>query len=129
MDWSKEPRGRARDDLEELINPGSSLSYWDEGEDKWWWFLAEDGSFAVSKLRRLDEEKILGTSDSGVVIPRCKLVPLKVFIFIWRLSLGKLPVREYLNHIGFDLHSVLCPRCGLEVESLDHCFATCSNLL
>ena len=54
--------------------------------------IGEDGSSVVSKLRRLIKEIFFGISDDGVVMPSCKLIPLNVLIFTWRLSLGKLLV-------------------------------------
>ena len=64
------------------MNLGSSLGSLNEGEG------------------RLIEEKILGISDSGVVTPRCKLIPLKVLIFIWRLSMVNSQFRSTLTILG-----------------------------
>ena len=47
---------------------------------------------------------------------------------IWRVRLGRLPVRDTLDKMGIDLHSVLCPRCAKEVESLNHALFLCDEV-
>ncbi|XP_071728406.1 uncharacterized protein [Rutidosis leptorrhynchoides] len=58
---------------------------------------------------------------------RNPLVPKKIKIFVWRLLMKRLPVPVELDKKGIDLHSVRCPMCDNDVESLDHAFIFCSN--
>ena len=52
-------------------------------------------------------------------------VPIKLNIFIWRLRLkGCL-----LEQIFLMLDSILCPFCSTSVESIDHLFLGCSELI
>ena len=53
----------------------------------------------------------------------------KVCIFIWRVSWSRIPCREILDRMGIDLNSLLCPRCGEVVESIDHALVTCSEVI
>ncbi|XP_071697620.1 uncharacterized protein [Rutidosis leptorrhynchoides] len=58
---------------------------------------------------------------------RNKLIPKKVEIFVWRLLHKKLPVRIELDKRGLDLHSVRCPLCDDDVESVAHIFTSCKH--
>nr|GEW02515.1 protein trichome birefringence-like 19 [Tanacetum cinerariifolium] len=53
------------------------------------------------------------------------LVPKKVNVFAWRLSLDRLPPRTKLVDSGVDLDSGLCPMCGKVPEDIDHIFSSC----
>ena len=57
-----------------------------------------------------------------------KEIPKKVNIFVWRAKLRRLPTRVVLDEIGVDLDSSLCPRCGTEVESVEHALITCGKV-
>ncbi|XP_071736496.1 uncharacterized protein [Rutidosis leptorrhynchoides] len=55
------------------------------------------------------------------------LIPQKIGIFIWRAKQNKLPVRSELDKKGIDLHSVRCPVCDDDIETLLHSLLKCSN--
>ena len=38
---------------------------------------------------------------------------------------GRLPTRVVLDKIGVDVDSLLCPRCGRELETVDHALVSC----
>ncbi|XP_071699889.1 uncharacterized protein [Rutidosis leptorrhynchoides] len=57
------------------------------------------------------------------------LVPQKIGIHIWRISLNKLPVRTELDKRGIDLHSTRCPVCDDDIETLQHTFLYCKSSL
>lgn len=57
-----------------------------------------------------------------------KLAPKKVCLFIWKLRHEKLAVRRHLDRMGIDLHSLLCPRCNEEVETLEHAIFECKEV-
>ena len=42
--------------------------------------------------------------------------------------MGRIPTREALDKLGIDLHSLLCPRCEKEVESINHAFFWCDEV-
>ena len=55
-------------------------------------------------------------------------VPIKLCILRWRINLLSLPTRERLSARGILIDSILCPVCGIGVETIDHIFAGCSQL-
>ena len=83
----------------------------------------------VRRLRELIDEKILHSPNVAQETRWCKIVPRKICIFIWRLQRRRLPVFEWLHHIGIDLNSTLCSHCGNEIETLDHCFLRCNRVV
>lgn len=48
-----------------------------------------------------------------------------VNILFWRLSLNKIPSRTNLDRQSIEVHSVLCPLCDVDVETVNHLFFTC----
>ena len=56
----------------------------------------------------------------------CKVIPQKVNILAWRISLDKLPTRINRDARGFDVPSILSPICGEVSESTNHLFFHCS---
>lgn len=58
----------------------------------------------------------------------CFLTPRKVCIFMWRLRWKRIPVRSVLHDKGIDWHSLLCPMCGNDIETIDYCFITCPRV-
>ncbi|GJR12387.1 RNA-directed DNA polymerase, eukaryota, reverse transcriptase zinc-binding domain protein [Tanacetum coccineum] len=48
-----------------------------------------------------------------------------VNIFVWRLSLDRLPTWLNLSLRGLDIPSVVCPMCNDVVEAVDHVFFGC----
>ena len=59
----------------------------------------------------------------------CKSVPKKVNVFLWRAWLDRLPKRFNLSKTGFDLVSICCCSCNVNVETSDHVFCSCSIAL
>ena len=130
-DWFRDPRGRGLGDLMELTD----IINWFVPNlfqlDTWRWSLddKDKGMFTVRRLRELIDEKILHSPNVAQETRWCKIVPRKVCIFIWRLQRRRLPVFEWLHHIGIDLNSTLCSHCGNEIETLDHCFLSCNQVV
>lgn len=82
----------------------------------------------VKTLREMVDDKLLeGNINSGST-QWIKSIPKKVNVFIWRLIRDRVPVRKIIDDKGIDIHSVLCPRCNNDVESMDHCFVNCVNI-
>ncbi|XP_071728610.1 uncharacterized protein [Rutidosis leptorrhynchoides] len=58
-----------------------------------------------------------------------KLLPQSLGIFNWRVTRRRLPVRIELDKRGIDLHTVRCPLCDEDVESIDHAIVLCKYAL
>lgn len=55
----------------------------------------------------------------------CRLTPIKVNVFIWRLFWNKLPSWYNLSQRGIEINSILCPICMTKVETTTHLFFEC----
>ncbi|GKC16931.1 reverse transcriptase domain, reverse transcriptase zinc-binding domain protein [Tanacetum coccineum] len=95
-----------------------------DGTDSWQWLL-EDGGFTVKRLKEMVDEKVLGMRSQIEETKWCKIVPRKVNVFMWRLKCGRIPVRTFLDNIGMDLHSILCPHCEESIETVYHSMVRC----
>ncbi|XP_071695428.1 uncharacterized protein [Rutidosis leptorrhynchoides] len=98
-----------------------------DNEDRWKWASGSDGVFSTSILTSQINGKLLNTSTNCVVTLRNKLVPKKVEVFVWRARRKRLPVPLELDKRGVDLHSVRCPICDDDLESVDHSLVLCSR--
>ncbi|GKC28788.1 RNA-directed DNA polymerase, eukaryota, partial [Tanacetum coccineum] len=74
-------------------------------------------------VRHLVDSRLLVVDQIATRWNRC--VPIKVNVFLWRLSLNKLPSRVNLDRKCIDVGSVLCPICQDDVESVNHTFFSC----
>ncbi|GJW80372.1 RNA-directed DNA polymerase, eukaryota [Tanacetum coccineum] len=52
-------------------------------------------------------------------------VPIKINIHAWKVRLDCLPTRLNLSSRGLDIPSILCPTCGVIVETTSHVFFQC----
>nr|GFB08105.1 reverse transcriptase domain, reverse transcriptase zinc-binding domain protein [Tanacetum cinerariifolium] len=94
-----------------------------DGPDSWRWSLDDDGIFLVHVMRlHID----------SCMLPSCspcsrwsKILPRKVNIFAWCLSLERLPMRLNLSLRGLDIPSIVCSMCNDVVEAFDHVFFGC----
>ncbi|KAJ0545158.1 putative reverse transcriptase zinc-binding domain-containing protein [Helianthus annuus] len=58
---------------------------------------------------------------------RCKWVPSKCNIFLWRANLDRIPTRQALAKRNIWLESEVCAFCGEATESVDHIFTGCER--
>ncbi|KAJ9535792.1 hypothetical protein OSB04_un001049 [Centaurea solstitialis] len=123
--WRREPRGRELGELEDLTARLIGIAPTMEVADKMEWKLDGSGSYSVKAMRDLLGKQ---EDESGVVTKWMKIIPKKVCIFIWRVGLDRIPSRANLDKLGVELNSLLCPRCGEMVESMDHALVTCSEV-
>ncbi|GKG41575.1 RNA-directed DNA polymerase, eukaryota, partial [Tanacetum coccineum] len=81
------------------------------------WSLADDGIFSVRSSRRLIDSKLL----PSILLSTSwdNILPHKVNIFLWRLSLDRLPHRLNLSSRGIDITTISCSSCNGNVESVD----------
>ncbi|XP_071712229.1 uncharacterized protein [Rutidosis leptorrhynchoides] len=102
------------------------LSY-NEEEDRWLWTLSANGKFSSKVLSDLVRSKLIASRVTGLETLRNNFVPKKVGIFIWQALKGRLPVLSELDKRGIDLHSVLCPICEKEIETVQHALFQCEK--
>ncbi|GJV91510.1 RNA-directed DNA polymerase, eukaryota [Tanacetum coccineum] len=56
---------------------------------------------------------------------KSKSVPIKVNVLAWKVMVDALPTRWNLSRRGITIPSILCPICGMGVESSSHVFFRC----
>ncbi|XP_071700204.1 uncharacterized protein [Rutidosis leptorrhynchoides] len=125
--WRRTPTGRAAREFEDLILLLSSFIFDRRQVDKWKWSIASDGIFRVKTLATELDMHSLPTCTAQNNTLRNNLVPKKIEIFVWRALKKRLPVRLELDKRGIDLHSVRCPLCDDDLESVDHSLIFCKN--
>ncbi|GJS80309.1 DNA-directed DNA polymerase, partial [Tanacetum coccineum] len=62
------------------------------------WYFSNDGNFSVSSICHHIDDHLLPSMASSTMW--CKFIPMKVNIFMWRLSLDRLPHRFNLSSRG-----------------------------
>ena len=121
--WKRQVEGsRNEAALDSLVSELGQVKLLDEPHS-WSWNLDDDGSFSVHVTRvQLD----------SCLLPSCSpctqwfnILPRKVNIFVWRLSLDRLPTRLNLSLRGLDIPSIVCPMCKHVMESMDHVLFGC----
>ncbi|XP_071740464.1 uncharacterized protein [Rutidosis leptorrhynchoides] len=127
--WRTNPRGRAASDFAALSSLLVSCCLDHTTEDKWKWSKTSDGDFKVKVLASEIDDFTLASSSSNESTLRNNLIPKKVEIFVWRALKRRLPVRLELDKRGIDLHSVRCPLCDDDLESVEHTFILCKHAL
>ncbi|XP_071728725.1 uncharacterized protein [Rutidosis leptorrhynchoides] len=100
--------------------------YYDQ-EDEWKWQLATNGRFTVNGLFKLLEDQEASTISGVTETLRNNLIPKKLEIFIWRSILKRLPVKTELDKRGIDLHTVRCPLCDDDMETVEHSLIFCKD--
>ncbi|GJY53364.1 RNA-directed DNA polymerase, eukaryota, reverse transcriptase zinc-binding domain protein [Tanacetum coccineum] len=91
-------------------------------EDTCVWNLGPNGTFTVKDARNIINQKTLPSLPST---SWDKIIPRKVNIFMWRLSLDRLPHRLNLSLRGMDILAISCSSCNANVESANHIFFEC----
>ncbi|GJX93330.1 retrovirus-related pol polyprotein from transposon TNT 1-94 [Tanacetum coccineum] len=89
-------------------------------EDTCTWSLDDDGIFSVRSSRRLIDSKLIPSILSSTSWDN--ILSRKVNIFLWRLSLDRLPHRLNLLSCGIEIPTISCSSCNGNVESVDHIF-------
>lgn len=121
-------RGREIGELEELQNVIAGQAPKGDVKDRASWGLDPQGGYTVKSLRDILEENRTLVDSNAVVTKWLMSIPKKICIFVWRAKLGRIPSRSVLDKMGIDLDSLLCPRCGKEVESIDHALVKCEDV-
>ncbi|XP_071712659.1 uncharacterized protein [Rutidosis leptorrhynchoides] len=95
-------------------------------DDGWEWTFDTQNGFTVKKLSQIIDGVIFGRENNNVESLRNRLVPKKIEVFIWRARRGRIPVRVELDKRGIDLHSLRCPVCDGDIETVEHILFTCN---
>ena len=106
--------------LQNLV--GSSVLY--SVDDRWVWSLSGDGMFRVKDARNLLDETFLPKDHNDT--RWCKFIPIKVNVFVWKLSIDRLPTRVNLLKRDVYIPDSSCPICKDYPEDSSHLFFTCS---
>ncbi|GJV55352.1 RNA-directed DNA polymerase, eukaryota, reverse transcriptase zinc-binding domain protein [Tanacetum coccineum] len=91
-------------------------------EDTCVWNLGPNGTFTVKDARNIIDQKTLPSLPST---SWDKIIPRKVNIFMWRLSLDRLPHRLNLSLHVMDIPAISCSSCNANVEYANHIFFEC----
>ena len=91
--------------------------------DRWAWALEGSGDFSVASVRKLLDDRRL--PDVSSPTRWIKAAPIKVNVHAWKVRLDCLPTRLNISRRGMDIASILCPICGIAVESSRHLFFDC----
>ncbi|XP_021979879.1 uncharacterized protein LOC110876004 [Helianthus annuus] len=93
-------------------------------EDRWGWKSDSKGIFSVAAVRNQ-----LNKAEVNQEVEEWKLwnkwVPPKANYFSWRAALEKISVKRELVRRGMNISNVLCPRCGVSEETVDHLICEC----
>ncbi|GJR34173.1 RNA-directed DNA polymerase, eukaryota [Tanacetum coccineum] len=106
----------------DMLNEIGQLNI-DVNEDTCTWSLGPNGTFTVKDARYRIDQNILPTLSHATTWD--KSIHRKVNVFIWRLSLDRLPHRLNLSSCGMDIPAISCPSCNTNVESANHIFFEC----
>nr|GEU69381.1 RNA-directed DNA polymerase, eukaryota [Tanacetum cinerariifolium] len=87
-------------------------------EDRRIWSVNGSGLFSVASTRIMINKLLL--SSGGDSTKWCKLLPIKVNIMVWKLSLDRLPTRLNLLSRGINIPTLHCLICEDHLESRDH---------
>nr|GEW43917.1 RNA-directed DNA polymerase, eukaryota [Tanacetum cinerariifolium] len=91
------------------------------------WKFVDEESFTVRFVRNsLD---VIRLSISSTATRWCKILPIKVSVFVWRVMLNRLPTHLNLDRRGIDMDSLLRPCCNSIVEDSNHVFYSCNVAL
>ncbi|GKE60519.1 RNA-directed DNA polymerase, eukaryota, partial [Tanacetum coccineum] len=89
-------------------------------EDTCVWSVGPKGTFTVKDARNIIDQKTFPSLAHSITWD--KTIPRKVNIFMWRLSLDRLPHRLNLSLCGIDIPVISCSSCNANVESANHIF-------
>ncbi|XP_071688723.1 uncharacterized protein [Rutidosis leptorrhynchoides] len=99
-----------------------------ELKDSWRWNGSNNGLFTTKSPTSLIDSKTIRAGPNAKETLRNNVVPKKVEIFIWRARRERIPARVELDKRGVDLHSVRCPLCDDDIESVVHSLLSCEKV-
>ncbi|GJZ22858.1 RNA-directed DNA polymerase, eukaryota [Tanacetum coccineum] len=112
--------------IEYSSSQGWNIS-WRLGGERFEWKFDDEESFMVRTIRNsLDVSRLPFAS---MATRWCKILPIKVNVFVWRAMLNRLPTHASLDSRGIDIDSLLCSGCNINVEDINHVFYSCNLAL
>ncbi|MFS7975109.1 putative reverse transcriptase zinc-binding domain-containing protein [Helianthus anomalus] len=93
-------------------------------QDRWSWVNNEGTSFSVKGVRM----EVAAAVNDGEQEDRFfwnSWAPLKHNYFLWRVIKNKVAAKSCLAKRGILMHDMLCERCGIGIEDVDHVFINC----
>ncbi|XP_021971650.1 uncharacterized protein LOC110866811 [Helianthus annuus] len=91
----------------------------------WVWRNNGEEPFAVKQVRKDFELAKLQDPDAEPLFVWNKWASPKSNLLLWRVILDKIASRDGLIRRGITMVDERCPRCGLELETIDHIFFKC----
>nr|GEX96787.1 RNA-directed DNA polymerase, eukaryota [Tanacetum cinerariifolium] len=85
--------------------------------------LDSSSVFSVKSAREFIDDSFLSKAD--VLTRWDEFIPIKINIFVWRVSLDKLPTRLNLSLRSLDIPSIIFPLCSIDVESTLNLIFSC----
>ncbi|XP_071704291.1 uncharacterized protein [Rutidosis leptorrhynchoides] len=125
-DWDRTPTGRTLTEFDDMCSLLLGYNF-DTVSDSVRWALTNDGSFSVKALCSLIDDHLHPGNSNNMATMRNSLVPKKLEIFVWRAVQRRIPTRVNLDKRGIDLHSVRCPLCDDDLESVEHTLIFCKH--
>nr|GEX88562.1 RNA-directed DNA polymerase, eukaryota [Tanacetum cinerariifolium] len=91
---------------------------------RWVWILDSGVEFSVKSARSYIDDYLF--SIVGPPTRWVNVIPIKINIFAWRISLDRLPSRFNLSFRGIDLPTILDPICSSARETSSHLLFSCN---
>lgn len=114
--------GVEAEQLSQCLNVISSVVL-SNSHDRFVWDLNGEGEFRVKDIRKLLDDVFLPKDE--VPTRWVKVIPIKINVFAWKVSLDRLPTRENLAQRGVSVPSLSCPNCNNGQEHLGHILFSC----
>ncbi|XP_071741314.1 uncharacterized protein [Rutidosis leptorrhynchoides] len=126
-EWSRMLSGRLCGELDGLIRQVQQISGLVNGGSSWVCKLDDSGVYKTKAMTKRIDDIILADHGFDISTMRNRMIPQKVWLFIWRALRQRIPVRIELEKRGVDLDSVLCPLCNDYPESVEHSIFQCKH--
>ncbi|XP_071704164.1 uncharacterized protein [Rutidosis leptorrhynchoides] len=125
--WIRPPIRLVANELDELSQLVATVTLDSSKADSRNWKFDNNGQFSTKKLTCLIDEKTIsaGTNTSETI--RNNLVSKKIEVFVWRARKKRISALIELDKRGIDLHSVRCPLCDDDLETVDRSLILCKH--
>nr|GEU92005.1 RNA-directed DNA polymerase, eukaryota [Tanacetum cinerariifolium]GEW37797.1 RNA-directed DNA polymerase, eukaryota [Tanacetum cinerariifolium] len=118
------PRGGLEEDQFQLLVDKVALVILFIIKDRWVWILDFGGEFSVKSARSYINDYLF--SIVGRPTRWLNVIPTKINIFAWRISLDRLPLRFNLSLRGIDVSSILCSICSSDGVTSSQLLFSCN---